>query len=340
MKKLLLFVLCAVFSLQMSFAGSLSETRADYLRTVVKTKLQNSKNPIEDARNLKSFFQQCEKTCDQLTQEASSIILKTFDEDFGLKNTLPTYSLLHVVDWDTIRVKNEKGEERSVRMIGIDAPESSTLRYWYAECYGNEASAHLKELLTWISQVQIEADPTQTTLDKYGRLLGYVTLNGVNINKKMIEDGYAFEYTYNLPYKYRDEFKNAEKEARTQSKWLWANNTCQGTRTEVKPIYVPVPNYWSSNNSYSNYSNSSYDSSSSDWRTYYTWPRGGCYYINSNGNKTYVSHAYCWTSSTESSSNSYSNYSSYEWGHTWHTWPRGWTYYINSHGNKTYKRRR
>lgn len=29
------------------------------------------------------------------------------------------------------------------------------------------------------------------------------------------------------------------------------------------------------------------------YRRYYTGPRGGCYYINSNGNKTYVEHSYC-----------------------------------------------
>lgn len=28
-------------------------------------------------------------------------------------------------------------------------------------------------------------------------------------------------------------------------------------------------------------------------RTYYTGPRGGCYYINSNGNKTYVDRSFC-----------------------------------------------
>jgi len=28
-------------------------------------------------------------------------------------------------------------------------------------------------------------------------------------------------------------------------------------------------------------------------RTYYKGPRGGCYYINSNGNKTYVSRSLC-----------------------------------------------
>jgi len=29
-------------------------------------------------------------------------------------------------------------------------------------------------------------------------------------------------------------------------------------------------------------------------RRYITGPRGGCYYINSNGNKTYVDHSYCY----------------------------------------------
>ena len=28
-------------------------------------------------------------------------------------------------------------------------------------------------------------------------------------------------------------------------------------------------------------------------RTYFTGPRGGCYYINGNGNRTYVEHSYC-----------------------------------------------
>lgn len=33
--------------------------------------------------------------------------------------------------------------------------------------------------------------------------------------------------------------------------------------------------------------------SGSQSRVYITGPRGGCYYINSNGNKTYVDHSYC-----------------------------------------------
>ena len=37
--------------------------------------------------------------------------------------------------------------------------------------------------------------------------------------------------------------------------------------------------------------NSNYSSSSS--RTYYTWPKWWCYYINSNGNKSYVDRWFC-----------------------------------------------
>jgi hypothetical protein len=50
----------------------------------------------------------------------------------------------------------------------------------------------------------------------------------------------------------------------------------------------------------------------------YTGPRGGHYYINGNGNKTYVT-----PQSTINSQNV-------------QTGPRGGQYYINSHGNKTY----
>jgi hypothetical protein len=33
----------------------------------------------------------------------------------------------------------------------------------------------------------------------------------------MIEDGFGFEYTYNIPYKYQKDFKKAENYARTNN---------------------------------------------------------------------------------------------------------------------------
>jgi len=49
----------------------------------------------------------------------------------------------------------------------------------------------------------------------------------------MIEQGYAFEYTYNTPYKYQTEFKQAESYARTNKLGLWADDTCAGVAMPV-----------------------------------------------------------------------------------------------------------
>lgn len=146
---------------------------------------------------------------------------------------LDTYTFLKVIDWDTLKVKNNN-EEINIRMIGLDAPEKSTTRYWYTECFWNEATNHLNEILSWITTIQVEQDPTQWETDKYWRLLWYVFFSWNNINQKMIEDGYWFEYTYNLPYKYQKEFKKAEKSARLNKLWLWNKNTCNWERREIK----------------------------------------------------------------------------------------------------------
>ena len=62
-----------------------------------------------------------------------------------------------------------------------------------------EASAQAKTILSGQS-VYLETDPGQDTIDKYGRTLAYVwTASGRLFNLDMIADGYAFEYTYDLP---------------------------------------------------------------------------------------------------------------------------------------------
>jgi len=124
-----------------------------------------------------------------------------------------------VVDGDTIHVLIN-GTNQTIRLIGIDTPEVVDPRK-PVQCFGKEASSRAKLLLTG-KMVRLEDDPTQGDKDKYGRLLRYVFLeDGTNFNKKMITDGYAHEYTYNLPYKYMEEFRRYEREARENRKGLW-----------------------------------------------------------------------------------------------------------------------
>jgi micrococcal nuclease len=137
-------------------------------------------------------------------------------------------AVVRVVDGDTIVVKMNDKEE-TVRFIGINTPESVDPRK-PVECFGKEASARMKELLK-DGKVRLESDPSQAGADRYGRILRYVYLpDGTDINLKMIQDGYAFEYTYDIPYEKQTEFKKAQQEAMEAKRGLWAKDTCNGER--------------------------------------------------------------------------------------------------------------
>lgn len=134
------------------------------------------------------------------------------------------YPVTKVVDGDTIDV-DINGEIVRLRLIGINTPETVDPRK-PVECFGKEASAAAKEILTG-KKVRLEADPSQTDRDKYDRLLRYVFLeDGTNFNELMVVRGYAYEYTYDLPYKYQKEFKAAQKYAEANKKGMWADGVC------------------------------------------------------------------------------------------------------------------
>ena len=137
--------------------------------------------------------------------------------------------VVSVVDGDTIKVLIE-GKEITLRLIGIDTPETVDPRK-PVQCFGLEASKKAKELLTG-RKVRIEKDPTQGELDKYGRLLAYVYRDdGLFYNEYMIKQGYAHEYTYNIPYKYQTEFKADQKYAQDNKLGLWSPDMCNGNTT-------------------------------------------------------------------------------------------------------------
>lgn len=152
------------------------------------------------------------------TQEQKEVIVEKF------------YKVETVVDGDTVKVDMD-GKSETLRLIGIDTPETVDPRK-PVQCFGEEASKKAKETLTG-KKVSLEADPTQGERDKYQRLLRYVYFeDGTSFNKWMIEEGYAHEYTYQSnPYKYQNEFKDAERSARENKMGLWGEATCNGDTT-------------------------------------------------------------------------------------------------------------
>lgn len=152
------------------------------------------------------------------------------------------FDVLQVVDGDTIKIS----ELGTLRLIGLDTPETKDPRK-PVQCFGEEASKNATNLLAG-KKVYLEFDTTQGRIDKYGRTLAYVYReDGYFYNLKAIADGYANEYTYNLPYKYQTEFKAASKNAQANKLGLWSPTTCNGDAkqaavTSQVPPPVVVPN--------------------------------------------------------------------------------------------------
>jgi micrococcal nuclease len=87
----------------------------------------------------------------------------------------------HVIDGDTIVL--DSGER--IRYILVDTPEITN---GHNDCYGAEAREYNHTLVTGRT-ISIAYD--EECQDRYGRLLAYVNVGDVEINRTLLEDGYA-----------------------------------------------------------------------------------------------------------------------------------------------------
>ena len=101
-----------------------------------------------------------------------------------------------VVDGDTIDVDIDLGFNVSyfqrVRLAGIDTPESRTSDE-YEKKLGLESKEWLKKALDGATKVIIKTEKPDSS-EKYGRILGWLYVNDVNLNLAMIDQGYAWSY--------------------------------------------------------------------------------------------------------------------------------------------------
>ena len=77
-------------------------------------------------------------------------------------------------------------------MYGMDTPESRT-RDKEEKYRGILSKEYLKEALKGSKEVILKTKKGEET-GKFGRILAEVWVDGVNINKKMISEGYAVAY--------------------------------------------------------------------------------------------------------------------------------------------------
>jgi micrococcal nuclease len=103
-----------------------------------------------------------------------------------------------IVDGDTIDVDIDLGFSISffsrVRLAGIDTPESRTTNA-KEKTLGLEVKEKLKKELAAAKDVVIKTEKPDSS-EKYGRILGWVFLDGsdVSLNQRLINEGYAWTY--------------------------------------------------------------------------------------------------------------------------------------------------
>ena len=131
----------------------------------------------------------------------------------------PNAVVERVVDGDTV-VVSIGGRSETVRLIGIDTPES-VARTRPVQCYGKEASQRLAAMLPAGTSVTLIRDIEPR--DMYSRLLAYVVRSSdeLFVNLELVRTGYAAVLEYPPNVYYSELFAKAESAAINDGAGLW-----------------------------------------------------------------------------------------------------------------------
>ena len=113
-----------------------------------------------------------------------------------------------VTDGDTVKVSSN-GEDFRVRLAQIDAPERN-------QPHGSQATQAL-EALVLMRQVEL----TVTDVDRYGRLVATIYIDGVDVNRALVAEGHAWVYRQ---YMTDETLLDDESKAREARMGLWADS--------------------------------------------------------------------------------------------------------------------
>jgi len=130
------------------------------------------------------------------------------------------FKVMKVYDGDTIKVQGHDIEIK-VRLMGIDAPETSKKKGEAGQPYGQVAKKHLTKLV-YGKMVDVKG----YGIGRYNRILGVIYLDGKNINLEMVKAGLAEVYKGKM----RKDFDiapylQAEQMVRTMQKGMWSVGT-------------------------------------------------------------------------------------------------------------------
>lgn len=118
-----------------------------------------------------------------------------------------TGRVVSVTDGDTLAILVDQ-KRITIRLDGIDAPEKS-------QAFGTRSRQSLADLVFGKS-VRV----VTKSKDRYGRTIGVVYLDDMNVNAKQIENGLAWHYK---KYSKDPDLDRLERESRAARRGLWSD---------------------------------------------------------------------------------------------------------------------
>lgn len=113
---------------------------------------------------------------------------------------------------DTVTVLDDAKRQHKIRLSGIDAPEKN-------QAFGQRSKESLSDLV-FAKTVDVETDK----VDRYGRRVGKIWVNGIDANLEQIKRGMAWHYKQYAREQSKEdqrEYAEAEDEAREAKRGLW-----------------------------------------------------------------------------------------------------------------------
>lgn len=156
-----------------------------------------------------------------------------------------TGKVVSVADGDTITILDSAKAQHKIRLYGIDTPEKT-------QPFGNVAKKYTSKLVYGKT-----VDVTTYDTDRYGRTVGIVIADGVNVNRSLIGAGLAWQYRKYCKASFCEDWLGLEQKAHQSKIGLWTNND-----------QVP-PWEFRKGAGNSNYSKATSSNSSADTRSYH-----------------------------------------------------------------------
>ncbi|MCC6661295.1 MAG: thermonuclease family protein [Phycisphaerales bacterium] len=125
------------------------------------------------------------------------------------------WTVVRVIDGDTLVVRSVAGEEH-VRLRAVNTPERGQSGF-------EEATEVLRGLARAGAAARLEYEkPGVPERDRYGRILAYVVIGGVNTSVEVARSGWSEYETRYGPSRFDVQMQEAEREARGANRGVWA----------------------------------------------------------------------------------------------------------------------